>query len=121
MNTILSNIIKSIVKKDGGSFERIKKALPLDFVPYKVDLPYKETVFTDLYGVKGHEITKLSIKPREDIKNEVGQLQGVAGESLGEYLSKKGVMYDGFLVHLHGRSYDQWGGQGYSYWQLHLV
>ena len=34
--------------KMGGSFEHIKKELPLDFVPYKVDLPYKESVFTDV-------------------------------------------------------------------------
>ena len=121
MNTILNNIIKTIVEKDGGSFERIKKALPLDFVPYKAALPYKETVFTDVYGVKGHELKKLDIKPNEDVKDEIGQLQGVTGESLGEYLTKMGEQYDGFLIHLYGRSYDQWGGQGYSYWQLHLV
>ena len=121
MNTILSNVIKSLVERDGGGFEHIKENISLEFTPYKQDMSYVDTVFTDVYGVKGHELKKLGIKPKEDIRNEIGQLQGVAGESLGEYLTKAGEQYDGFLVHLYGKSYDQWGGEGYSYWQLHLV
>ena len=119
MNTILSNVIKSLVKRDGGVFEHIKEDISLAFTPYRQDMSYVDTIFTDVYGVKGHEITKLDIKPSEDTRGENGQLERTVGESLGEYLTKVSQEYDGFLVHVCGRSYERWGGEGYSNWTLY--